>query len=118
MTLGSFTTANFRTFAANNTEASTLGTSKVNFSTDAQNNIYIVTKYNRARIINPDYSARNGVIHHLESVLVSIDPATVPKTKGIVFAHLQINTPSITQSSNHVVDLYDYTLNGTTQVAQ
>lgn len=116
--LGSFTTANFLTFAANNTEASTLGTSKVNFSTDAQNNIYIVTRYNSGRIINPDHSARNGVIHHLESVLISIDPATVPKTKGIVFAHLQINTPSITQSSNHVVDLYDYTLNGTTQVAQ
>jgi len=116
--LGSFTTANFRTFAVNNTVASTLGTSKVRFFQDAQNNLYIETANNRSRIINPDYSAQNGVIHHLESVLISIDPTTIPATKGIVFAHLQINTPSIVQSSNHVVDLYDYTLSGTTQVAQ
>lgn len=116
--LGSFTTTNFSTFAANNTVASTLGSSTVRFFEDASNNIYIETTYNRARIVNPNFAAKNGIIHHLESVLISIDPSTVPTTKGVIFAQLQINTPAITQTTNHVVDLYDYTLSGTTQVAQ
>ena len=116
--LGSFTLANFVTFAANNTTVSTLGTSTVSFFQDAQGNIHVNTANNTSRIINPDFVAQNGVIHHLESVLISIDPSTLPAVKGTVFAQLRINTPSITQTTNHVVDLYDYTISGTSRVSQ
>jgi hypothetical protein len=70
-----------------------------------------------SKIVNSDFLATNGVVHHIESVLEVIDPFDV--TTGVVFAQLQINTVNITESTSHKVELFDVKIkDDLTQVAE
>ncbi len=116
--LGNFTLNSLQTLASTGREVSTLSGAKLRFYEDPSRNIYVIARDGISKIINPDFLATNGVIHHLESVLEVIDPAIVPSTKGVVFAQLKINTESITEASTHKVELFDVAISGTTQISQ
>lgn len=109
--LGNFDKSSLQTFATNGTEVSTLSGAKLRFY-ETNNEIYVVAKDNISKIVNSDFLAINGIVHHLESVLEVLDPDDVSPTKGIIFAQLQINTANITESTSHKVELFDVKLNG------
>tara|TARA_Y100000591_G_scaffold327914_1_gene353332 strand:+ start:5498 stop:6664 length:1167 start_codon:yes stop_codon:yes gene_type:complete len=116
--LGRFTSNDINELALKNKEVLTLGGSALKFYKDNSGNLFVLAKDNISKIINPDFVARNGVIHHLESVLEVLDPSVLPDTKGIVFAQLKLNTQSIEESNTHKVELFDYEFNGTERVSQ
>ena len=109
--LGNFDKSSLQTLAINGTEVSTLSGTKLRFY-ETNNEIYVVAKDNISKIVNSDFLATNGIVHHLESVLEVLDPIDVSPTKGIIFAQLQINTANITESTSHKVELFDVKLNG------
>ena len=109
--LGNFDKSSLQTFATNGTEVSTLSGTKLRFY-ESNNETYVVAKDNISKIVNSDFLAINGIVHHLESVLEVLDPDNIPSTKGIIFAQLQINTVNITKSTSHKVELFDVKLNG------
>lgn len=109
--LGNFDKSSLQTLATNGTEVSTLSGTKLRFY-ETNNEIYVVAKDNISKIVNSDFLAINGIVHHLESVLEVLDPDDVSPTKGIIFAQLQINTANITESTSHKVELFDVKLNG------
>jgi len=118
--LGNYDYARLKIFAANGTEVSTLSSTKLKFyKNPSDNEIYVVAKDNISKIINSDFLATNGIVHHIESVLEVIDPSDVPSTKGIIFAQLQINTVNIVESTSHKVELFDVKIeDDLTQVSQ
>lgn len=101
-----------------NKEVLTLSGTVLKFYKDTAGDLYVLAKDNISKIINPGFLARNGVIHHLESVLQVLDPSILPNTKGVVFAQLKINTETIMESNTHKVDLFDYEFTGTEKLAQ
>ena len=116
--LGRFTISDIDELASLNKEVRTLSGSALKFYKDSQDNLYVLAKDNISKIINPDFLARNGVIHHLESVLEVLDPSVLLDTKGVVFAQLKINTETIIESNTHKVELFDYKFDGTERLAQ
>ena len=118
--LGNYDYAGLKTFAENGTEVSTLsGTTLKFYENPSDNKIYVVAKDNISKIVNSDFLATNGIVHHIESVLEVLDPSDIPSIKGIVFAQLQINTVNIAESTSHKVELFDVKIeDDLTQVAQ
>jgi len=118
--LGNYDYARLKTFASKGTEVSTLSGTKLRFyKNPSDNKIYVVAKDNISKIVNSDFLATNGIVHHIEHVLKVLDPSDVPSTKGIVFAQLQINTVNIVESTSHKVELFDVKIeDDSTQVAQ
>lgn len=118
--LGNYDYAGLKTFAENGTEVSTLsGTTLKFYENPSDNKIYVVAKDNISKIVNSDFLATNGIVHHIESVLEVLDPSDIPSIKGIVFAQLQINTVNIAESTSHKVELFDVKIeDDLTQVAE
>lgn len=116
--LGRFTLSDIDELSRRNKEVRTLSGTVLKFYKDNSGVLYVLAKDNISKIINPDFLARNGVIHHLESVLEVLDPSVLPDTKGVVFAQLKINTETIMESNTHKVELFDYEFNGTEKLAQ
>lgn len=118
--LGNYDKAGLQTLVTNGTEVSTLSGTKLKFyKNPSDNEIYVVAKDNISKIVNSDFLATNGIVHHIESVLQSLDPSDVPSTKGVIFAQLQINTVNITESTSHKVELFDVKIkDDLTQVAE
>ena len=116
--LGNYDEAGLQTLVTNGTEVSTLSCTTLKFIKKASDNkIYVVAKDNMSKIVNSDFLATNGVVHHIESVLEVIDPFDV--TTGVVFAQLQINTVNIVESTSHKVELFDVKIkDDLTQVAE
>ena len=116
--LGNYDEAGLQTLVTNGTEVSTLSYTTLKFIRKASDNkIYVVAKDNMSKIVNSDFLATNGVVHHIESVLEVIDPFDV--TTGVVFAQLQINTVNIVESTSHKVELFDVKIkDDLTQVAE
>jgi uncharacterized surface protein with fasciclin (FAS1) repeats len=116
--LGNYDEAGLQTLVTDGTEVSTLSCTTLKFIKKASDNkIYVVAKDNMSKIVNSDFLATNGVVHHIESVLEVIDPFDV--TTGVVFAQLQINTVNITESTSHKVELFDVKIkDDLTQVAE
>tara|TARA_B110000261_G_scaffold107594_1_gene120525 strand:+ start:175 stop:1344 length:1170 start_codon:yes stop_codon:yes gene_type:complete len=116
--LGNYDEAGLQTLVTNGTEVSTLSCTTLKFiRKESDNKIYVVAKDNMSKIVNSDFLATNGVVHHIESVLEVIDPFDV--TKGVIFAQLQINTVNITESTSHKVELFDVKIkDDLTQVAE
>ena len=106
--LGRFTLSDIDELASRNKEVRTLSGAALKFYKDNSGVLYVLAKDNISKIINPDFLARNGVIHHLESVLEVLDPAVLPDTKGVVFVQFKINTETIMESNTHKVELFDY----------
>jgi len=116
--LGNYDEAGLQTLVTDGTEVSTLSCTTLKFIKKASDNkIYVVAKDNMSKIVNSDFLATNGVVHHIESVLEVIDPFDV--TTGVVFAQLQINTVNIVESTSHKVELFDVKIkDDLTQVAE
>lgn len=123
--LGNYDYAELKSFATNGTEVSTLSGTKLRFYENlttlntSEKGIYVVAKDNISKIVNSDFLATNGIVHHIESVLEVLDPSNIPSTKGVIFAQLQINTVNIVESTSHKVELFDVKIkDDVTQVAQ
>lgn len=115
--LGNYKLSDIDGLASSNTEVSTLSGARLKFHKDSSNDLWVLARDNISKIINSDFLATNGVIHHLQSILEVLDPVTVSTSKGVVFAQLKVNTESITESNSHKVELFEYS-GSTTQISQ